>query len=151
MIDLQGRMIGINAVIQTAGPKGSIGIGFAVPSNRAMVIAKTLIKGETVIRPWLGIYPREIGVRAARHYFDQDGAVFVGEVFRDRPAYKGGIYKGDVILEVEGEKVESILDLQRLVFDHEIGDTVPVTVMRGNRKQKIDIVLESMPDPKQFR
>lgn len=151
LIDVEGRMVGINAVIQTAGPKGSIGIGFAVPVNRAIAIARTLIAGKSVERPWLGIFPREMSVRAARHYFKQDGAVFVGEVFRDTPAYKGGIYKGDVLLEVDSEKVETILDLQRVVFDHDIGDTIPVTIMRGNRQKKMKIVLESMPDPKQFR
>jgi serine protease Do len=151
LVNAEGRMVGLNAVIQTAGPKGSIGIGFSVPANRAFTIARTLIAGESVTRPWLGILPQEMNIQAARNFLNQNGGVYVGEVFRDTPAYKAGLYRGDIILKVDGEQVTSILELQREVFRHEIGTPIPLTILRSNSTREIEIVSERMPDAKLFQ
>jgi serine protease Do len=151
LVNAEGHMVGLNAVIQTAGPSGSIGIGFAVPANRAFDIARTLIAGEPITRPWLGILPQEMTIQAARHFLNQDGGVYVGEVFRDTPAYKGGLYRGDIILKVGDTPVTSILELQREVFRREIGKPIPLTILRSNSTREIEMVSERMPDAKLFQ
>jgi serine protease Do len=150
LVDLDGRMVGLNALIQTAGDQGSIGIGFAVPADRAFSIAKVLISGKAVERPWLGIYPEQMRPSAARYLLDRDGAVVIHTVFRDTPAYKAGLFRGDIVLAVDDVEVFSILDLQREVFRHTIGDPITLEVLRTNRKIKIEVVSEMMPDPRQF-
>lgn len=147
LVDLHGRMIGLNAVIQTAGTRGNIGIGFAVPGNRAFAIAETIISGETVKRPWLGILPKEMSYATARSYLGQEGGVYVAEVFRDTPAYRGGIFQGDVILKVDDEPILSIIDLQRVVFNREIGDTIKVFILRRTQTKELEILTEAMPNP----
>lgn len=153
LVDINGRMIGLNAVIQTGSQynRGSIGIGFSVPSNRAFSIAKTLIEGLPVKRPWLGIQLQEMTRAAANYFLGQDGGVYIEEVYRDTPAYRGGLYRGDVILHIDGEPIVSTLDLQRELFKHEIGSTVTMTVLRANQKREVEIVTEQMPDASQFK
>ena len=145
LVDVDGRMVGINAVIQTAGPQGSIGIGFAVPANRAMAIARDLVDDGTVERPWLGIVPEELSPQAARRVLGQDSGVYIGEVFRDTPAYKGGLYRGDIVLKVNDRPVTTVLELQHEVFSQDVGSEMKVTVLRSNREIEVSIASERMP------
>jgi S1-C subfamily serine protease len=151
LVDLEGRLVGINAIIQTAGPLGSIGIGFAVPSNRSVAIAETLIAGRRVERPWLGIWPRDMNRRAAERFIGTPGGVYVAEVFRNTPAYRSGVYKGDIILAVDEAQVTSVIELQREVFQNEIGEPVKLKVLRNNRALELDIKTELMPDRSMFK
>ena len=150
LVDLDGRMVGLNALIQTAGDQGSIGIGFAVPANRVFSIARVLIEGKAVERPWLGIYPEQMRPSAARYLLDRDGAVVIHTVFRDTPAYKAGLFRGDIVLAVDDVEVFSVLDLQREVFHHAIGDPITLEILRTNRKIEVEVVSEMMPDPRKF-
>ena len=154
LVNLDGRMIGLNAVIQTAGPRGSIGIGFAVPCDRAFAIARTLIEGRPVERPWLGIVPREMSRSSAirlLRLMGREGGVYVAEVFRDTPAYHGGVFRGDLILAVDEEPVTSITELQREVFQHTIGEPVQLQVLRGNRILEVEVETAMMPDARMFK
>ena len=153
LVDLDGRMIGLNAVIQTGGQfnRGSIGIGFSVPSNRAFSIAEILISGKPVQRPWLGIKPQEMTRAAANYFLGQDGGVYVEEVFRDTPAYRGGLFRGDVILQIDETPITSVLDLQREVFNREIGSPIRMTILRSNQEREVEILTELMPDATFFQ
>ena len=93
-----------------------------MPGNRAFKIATSLTRGEAIERPWLGIIPQPMSVAAARRYADRPAGVYIDEVFRDTPAFKGGLYRGDIILDVNDQPVYSVLDLQREVFKNEIGE-----------------------------
>ena len=152
LVDLDGRMIGLNAVIQTDGSvRGNIGIGFAVPGNRAFKIANQLKAGESIERPWLGIIPQPMSVAAARRYAGRPAGIFIAEVFRDTPAFRSGLYRGDIILDVNGQPVFSVLDLQREVFKSEIGQPIQLTVVRSNRKVTLEVECEQMPDARRFK
>jgi serine protease Do len=151
LVDLEGRMIGINAVIQTDGSRGSIGIGFAVPGNRAFKIANVLKSGGAVERPWLGIYPEPMSVAAARRYAGRNAGVYIAEVFRNTPAYKSGLDRGDIILDINGEPIYSVLDLQREVFKNDIGETIRVSVLRASGKAEFEVRTEQMPDTRMFK
>ena len=150
LVDVEGRMVGINAVIQTAGPQGSIGIGFAVPANRAMTIARDLMDDGNVERPWLGIVPRELSMQAAQRILGQDSGVYVEEVFRDTPAYRGGLYQGDIILKVNAQQVTTVLELLHEVFSQKIGAKIDLTVLRANREVELEITSERMPSSSMY-
>jgi serine protease Do len=150
LVDVDGRLVGINAVIQTAGPQGSIGIGFAVPVNRAIEIASDLKDDGEVDRPWLGIVPEELTHRAARRILGEDTGVYIAEVFRDTPAYKGGLYKGDIVLKVNDTPVATTLELMREVFRQDIGSDIEITVLRANRERVVNITSERMPSRRSY-
>jgi S1-C subfamily serine protease len=112
-----------------------------------MAIARDLIDDGNVERPWLGIVPEELAPNVARRMLGRDAGVYVAEVFRDTPAYKGGLYRGDIILKINDTPVTSILELQRAVFSQVIGAAMKVTVLRSNRELEVTISSERMPSP----
>lgn len=146
LVDVNGRMVGLNAVMQTAGPRGSIGIGFAVPGNRVQRVARALIEGRPVRRPWLGMVPAAMNPAAAAELLGARGGVFVREVQADTPAARGGLQPGDVIREVNGEPVQSIVELQREIYKREIGETITMSILRAGRRMELEMVTGATPD-----
>jgi serine protease Do len=143
LTDVDGRMIGINAIIQTGGPysKGNIGIGFAVPANLAMWVAESLIRSGKVDRPWLGL-----NLHSLDKTNDVDAGVMVGQVFRDTPAIRCGLAQGDIIVKIDDQPIYETLDVRRLVFKHRIGDIVKLEVRRDGKTILFEIVTERMPE-----
>lgn len=162
LVDVEGKLIGINAVIQTAGPaaQGSIGIGFAVPANLAVRVAKDLIEHGHVQRPWIGIQMRDPeeydGDAAVRHGRNGRAApeaavaparkgVFVAEVVTQGPADKAGLHAGDLITSVDGQSVASVHDVQKVVWLRGAGEALRVEVQRDGQKKSVLITSEPMP------
>lgn len=143
LIDADGRMVGMNAAIQTGSPlaRGNIGIGFAVPVNLAMRVAKGLIKTGRADRPWIGVRLRERIPRAAMGA----AAVEIADVVKDSPAEAAGLKAGDVIEQVDGRAVTTTRDVQRFVFQHAVGDKVKLRIRRGEKLLEFDVVTEIMP------
>jgi len=137
LLDVDGRLVGINTVIQTAGiSDGNIGISFAVPVNLAMNVAESLMRTGRWERPWIGILMREV----------QDG-VRVMEVVPDSPASRSGLLAGDVIDHVDGINVVTSSEVQRSIYKRKIGDPATLSVVRNGEKKEISIVTETMPTP----
>lgn len=115
LADIDGTLVGINVAIASTSPGGgSIGIGFAIPSSTAKLIADQLVKEGKITRPWLGIgygpfnaqrreYLRRMGVR---NLPNQDGAE-IGEIYQGSPAAQTGLQPGDIILKINGKPVSS--------------------------------------------
>jgi S1-C subfamily serine protease len=146
LVNLNGRMVGLNAVIQTAGPRGSIGIGFAVPGNRALDIAQALIEGRTVQRPWLGMVPAAMNRAAAIELLGAPGGVYVHDIFDDTPASRGGLLAGDIILSVNGAAVETIIELQRELYKQEIGATLTLEILRARQRREVQVITGATPE-----
>jgi S1-C subfamily serine protease len=132
LIDVDGRLIGINAVVQA----DAAGIAFAVPSNLAMVIAKSLIESGVHEWPWVGAAFGKTGNRAV-----------VEQVWRETPAAEAGMKPGDTILEVDGNPVKDQFDIYRIIFNHEVGETLRFSVLRGEEtKMEFDLLLQEFPE-----
>lgn len=144
LIDVDGKLVGINTMIQTGSPldQSSSGVGFAIPVNHAISVAESLKSGKPVQRAWIGIAPRE--------FLRPGVGLYVAQVFEGTPADKGGLKEGDIITEVEGRKVTSIVGLQRAVFNKAIGDTVSMTIVRDDETLRLELVTESMPAMNRF-
>jgi serine protease Do len=146
LFNMEGKVVGINtAIISPSG--GSIGIGFAVPSEIAInVIGQLREFGETR-RGWLGVRIQDVtddvakglGMSAAR------GAL-VANVEKDGPAETGGILAGDVILTVDGKAVDAMHALPRMVADLPVGKDVTVVVLRDGTEQTLSITLGRLED-----
>ena len=140
LIDADGRLIGINAVIQTDAVERGVGIAFSVPSNLAMVIAKSLIEKGVHEWPWVGAFFGE-----TTGQFDGDG-VPVEQVWRDTSAAEAGMKPGDMILEVDGIRVKNEHDVYRIIFNHSVGETLHFTVLHDKTKRlEFELLLQEFP------
>lgn len=147
LVNAEGQVIGINAMIQKGGPysDGNIGIAFAIPANLAMRVAGDLMQGGSVHRPWIGILPAEPGT-AIRSLLPSDvHGLIIQHVFNDTPAQKAGLSEGDIITEVDGTAVHTVRDIQRIIFGHQPGDEVVITRYRHGKTDEVTVVTEIMP------
>ena len=139
--DLKGRVVGVNTAIYSP-TGGSVGIGFAIPAKVAKDTVAQLIKSGTVTRGWLGIQLQEVTteIAAALGLKNRTG-VLVAEVLDETPAAKAGIENGDVILELDGNKVSGPNDLSRRVAQFAPGEKVKVRVLRDESEKVLNVTL----------
>ena len=133
LFDMNGDVIGINTAI--LGQSGSIGIGFAIPSNSAKKVIDQLIEFGETKRGWLGvriqIVTKEI---ATEENLDKPRGALVISVAEGSPSDKGGIKSGDIILEFDGRIINEMTELPKIVAETEVGSTVDVKVWRNKRE-----------------
>jgi serine protease Do len=147
---LDGDVIGINtAIISPTG--GSIGIGFAVPSNSAsQVIAQLKEFGETR-RGWLGVRIQTVTEEIAESLgLPESGGALVANVTADGPAASAGVQVGDIVVKFDGMDVNAMRQLPKLVAQTAIGKEVDIIVMRNGEKKTFKVKigrLEETADP----
>ncbi len=146
LLNLRGQVIGVNTAIATESG-GSEGIGFAVPSNIALHIGKTLIAHGKVERAWLGVTMEELAPTKARSLGLEGakGALVVATV-KGGPADRAGIAKGDVLIAYQERPVLDAGALQNAVALTPIGNRVKVTVLRGGKRLDLIIAVGDMSD-----
>jgi serine protease Do len=132
LINMEGKVIGINTAIIASGQ----GIGFAIPINSAKMIVAQLKSSGEVTRGWLGVGIQDLSEELAEYYGIEEGkGVLVTEVFPGDPADKAGIRPKDIVLSVNGKKVENTRELSKLIADTSVGDTVKIKVLRNGIKK----------------
>ncbi len=141
LFNMEGEVIGVNtAIISPTG--GSIGIGFAVPSDTAMVVVDQLRQFGETHRGWLGVKIQSItdDIAEASGVKENSGAL-VASVTPDSPAAKAGIKDGDVILKFDGKDVTSMRGLPRLVAQTPIGKDVEVELLRKGQRVTLKVAI----------
>ena len=145
LIDVDGRLIGINAAIKTDAQERGVGIAFAVPSNLTMVIAKSLIETGKREWPWVGAFFYSVEERYRQEIFGGAGVV-VSHVWKDTPAAQAGLQPGDLVLEVGGVKVQDEYDVKRIIFNKEVGEKVKFLFRQGEEKPcEVELLLQEFP------
>jgi serine protease Do len=130
LVNIRGEVIGVNAAIASSNGSNQ-GYGFAVPIDLVQEVVDDLVRYGEVRRALLGVSIQGVDDTEARYYeLDEVAGAKVMGVNEGMAAANAGIRLGDVIVAVEGEKVESVPDLQRKIRKHEPGETVEVTVIR---------------------
>jgi serine protease Do len=149
LLNLRGEVIGINTAI--ASPSGGFnGVGFAIPSNTADSVMKSILKYGKVTRGFVGISLGELTDEIAKAIDIPAGSqgAYVGGVGRDGPADKGGVKAGDVITSVNGEKVKTAAQLKRIVASLPVDKPAAFEVLRDGKTVKLSVVIEEQTDEK---
>ncbi len=144
--NLEGQVVGINTAIYSPNG-GSVGIGFAVPSNAAKTIVAQLEEHGKISRGWLGVQIQEVtpAIAASLGLHGEHGAL-VAVVAPDSPGAKAGLRQGDVILAYNGSEVNQLHDLPRLVAATAPDSAATVTVWRDGQKTELHARLGALPD-----
>jgi serine protease Do len=148
--DIYGRVIGVNSAIFSPSG-GSVGIGFAIPSDVADTITKQLIAGGKVTRGYLGATIQNVtpDIADSMGLKGKKGAL-VAELVHGGPAEKAGVQSGDVIVNLNGHTVSSSTELTRLVALSHTGDTLHLSVLRGGKPTTIDVHSGTRPSETQL-
>jgi serine protease Do len=145
LFDMKGNVIGINnAIYSPTG--GSVGIGFAIPSETASPIVAKLIKGEAIVRGYLGVRIQPINDEfAAALGIAHNRGEFIQSVEPGGPADKAGLKVGDVVVAVDGKDVTPDQSLSYLVANLQPGTHVPLTILRDGRKLTVAATIAKRP------
>jgi len=140
LLDTRARVIGVNSQIATSGftGNGNVGIGFAVPSNTVRQVVPRLKQGQTIDRPYLGAVTGRVSPT------QPDGAV-VRAVRPGGPAARAGLQTGDVIVGINGRRVEDPTDVSAGIQGQAPGDVVTVQVQRDGQPVTLDLELGKRP------
>jgi len=156
LLDSHGRMIGINSQIES--PSGaSAGVGFAIPINIAKRVVPELIKNGQVRRPKLGIVPRDVETLQNQVRLPVTSGVLIWQVQPGGPAANAGlrgmvqtedgdIELGDIIVGLDGEKINNNDELYRALNKHQLGDSVSVEVFRNGTRMTVQVRLTEVTD-----
>ncbi|MDB5560131.1 MAG: degQ [Enterovirga sp.] len=147
LVDMRGRLIGINSAIFSASG-GSVGIGFAIPASMVKVVVESAKAGsKTVRRPYLGAALQGVTQEIADSLsLDRPAGALVSSVREHSPADAAGLKRGDVVLEVDGKPVEDADGFGWRFALHGTSGEVPVTVNRGGARRVLTVKLQPAPE-----
>ena len=150
LFNMDGDVVGINTAI--LGQSGSIGIGFAIPSNSAQKVINQLIEFGETKRGWLGVRIQTVTKDIADvEKLDEPRGALVASVAENSPSEKGGSKAGDIILEFDGKKINEMSELPRIVAETEVGKKVKLKVWRNKREITKEIILGRLETSEDFK
>ncbi|MBD2313814.1 trypsin-like peptidase domain-containing protein [Desertifilum sp. FACHB-1129] len=144
LLNEQGEVIGINTAIRA----NAMGIGFAIPINKAKSIAEQLARGEQVSHPYIGVQIANLTPQLAQENNSNPNAPFevpevtgvlVVRVMPNTPAAEAGLRRGDVITQINGTTVTTADQLQRIIDRSGVGKSLPITVRRGSQTLQLAV------------
>jgi serine protease Do len=152
LFNLKGEVIGINTAIIAPGQSGSIGIGFAIPANAASNVINQLIKFGETKRGWLGVRIQEVTKEIAEvENLKKPQGALVASVGENSPADKAGIKAGDIILNFDGKKIDTMRTLPKVVASTEVGKSVELKIWRNKRLISKRLVLGRLESSEEFK
>ena len=151
LFNLTGEVIGINTAIIAPGQSGSIGIGFAIPANAASSVIDQLIKFGETKRGWLGVRIQEVTKEIAEvEKLKKPKGALVASVGENSPADKAGIKAGDIILEFDGKKINTMRNLPKVVASTKVGKSVELKIWRNKKLISKRLTLGRLESSEEF-
>ncbi len=146
LVGMDGRMVGINSAIYSKSG-GSLGIGFAIPSNMVATVIAGVVGGGRLVRPWLGAWGQAVSADIAASFdMPRPAGVLVNRVYPGGPAGRAGVSVGDVLLEVEGREVNDPDALNYRLATLKLGGKAELTLWRRGVRKLIRLALEAPPE-----
>lgn len=143
LVNSNGELVGINSIIESYSGSSS-GVGFAIPVNYAIDIANQIIDGKTPVHPYLGITLTTVNALNARQNgLPVEYGAYVNEITEGGPAAQADIQTGDIITALNGDEVTSADGLIIALREHEVGEEVTLTVVRGDEQLDVKVTLGS--------
>lgn len=142
LVNSEGKVIGINT-LKLSGSDIE-GIGFAIPINSTLNVTSQLIQNKKVLRPYIGLSGIDLDQTTANSYHLVVG-VYVKSIEDFSAAEKAGIKAGDVIIEFDGQKIETMEKLNEIKNSHNIGDTIKIKVNRDGQEKELEVTLAEAP------
>ena len=152
LFNLKGDVIGVNTAIIAPGQSGSIGIGFAIPANAASNVVEQLLKYGETKRGWLGVRIQEVTKEIAEvEKLKKPEGALVASVGQSSPAEKAGIKAGDIILEFDGKKINTMKKLPNVVASTEVGKSVELKIWRNKKLISKKLILGRLETSEEFK
>jgi serine protease Do len=152
LFNLKGEVIGINTAIIAPGQSGSIGIGFAIPANAASNVIDQLIEFGETKRGWLGVRIQEVTKEIAEvEKLKKPAGALVASVGQNSPADKAGVKAGDIILEFDGKKIDTMRTLPKVVANTKVGKSVELKIWRNKKSINKKLVLGRLESSEEFK
>lgn len=146
LFNLDGEVVGINSQIYSR-TGGFMGVSFAIPVDVVMNVVEQIKSQGYVSRGWLGVVIQDVTRELAESFgLDKPRGALISRVVADSPASKAGFVAGDVILKFDGREVDTSSDLPPIVGRTQVGKSTNVEIMRENKKQTIQVVVEELPE-----
>ena len=143
LINADGVVIGVNASIYSPSG-GSVGLGFAIPTNRARRVAEDLIAHGRLRQPWIGVKVTQPQTNNPREALN--AGVYVSSVVPGSPAARAGIQQGDQLLRAGSRTLRNSFDWEAERLDLRVGDRVPFVVRRGSREVTLTVEIADLPE-----
>jgi len=145
LIDINGKVIGVNtAILSTSG--GSVGLGFAIPSNLVSVVKDSIISTGKFEKPYIGVYLNNLDSEKVKALnIKSTNGVLIAKVIENGPAAKAGMQANDVVVAVNGKSVNSAGAFIGELAAKKIGETVELSIIRNSQTLKIRVSLEEVP------
>jgi len=143
LFNFDGELIGVNTAIIAGGQ----GIGFAIPVNMTKNVVAQLKDGGKVVRGWIGVYVQQVTPEIAESLdlADDEGAL-VADVTEGGPAAQAGVKRGDIIVELNGNKIDEMSELPKLVAGYTPGTKTKIKVFRDGKEKVLNIKLGELPE-----
>ena len=152
LFNLDGELVGINTAIATDGySRANAGVGFAIPINMVKRVMEDLISDGKVTRGWLGVQIQDVdeGMAKALRLKERNGAI-ISQVIKNSPAEDAGVEKQDVIIAVNGIKVDDSSNLKNLISSGRPHDKTKLTLIRDGHEKKLTVTLGIRPGEKEL-
>jgi serine protease Do len=147
LINALGQVIGVNSSIYTPSG-GSIGLGFAIPIDRARRVAEDLLAHGSVRRPWIGVKLQQVGsaATAGARVGQPPGGAVIEQVVPGSPAASAGLRAGDVITRSRDRDIRNPYDWEAELLELRVGEAAELTVRRGGRDERVTVNVRDLPE-----
>ena len=146
LVTMDGKLIGVNTAIYS-GSGGSIGIGFAIPSNMVRTVVRGILAGGKLVRPWFGAQGQTVSAEIASSLgLPRPMGVLVNDVYKGGPAALAGLRAGDVILKIDGRDVSDAESLRYRIATKPLNGKADLAVYRQGKELDLTIALTAPPE-----
>ena len=148
LVDVEGNLLGINTAIYSRSG-GSMGIGFAIPVSTAKIVMDGLVKDGKVTRGWIGVEPNELSPELAETFgvAGANAGVIITGVLQGGPAARAGMLPGDVIVQVDEQRVRNVAEMMTAVASLQPGQRADFEILRNGQSMTLNIVPSERPAP----